>query len=819
MSKKQLLCIVGALLLSTFALAQSNDDTLSIHRLREVSVSATPKEKAEVRERANSVTLMDRSQLQSRGIESLRSIESLAPNFFMPDYGSRQTSAIYIRGIGSRIGTPAVGLMVDGIPYYDKSAFNFSLAHAEGIEVDRGPQSTLYGRNTMGGLVKVSTRSPLHYQGTDVHLGYATGSHERRVSLTHYHHPTDKFAFSAGAFYDGTSGFFRNDMTERLVDKSNTGGIRIRGIYQANERLTFDANVHYEYSDEGAYPYYYTGRTKGTEDKADYIGKITTNLDGLYRRHLMNAGLRTEYKGTYGTLHAVTAYQHIIDRMLMDQDFLWDDTYSLEQRQKIHILSQELVWKCLPKEHYDGLFGANFFYQWQGIQAPVTFRKDGVAMLNNIINAQASAHMPTIQSGPMSMAFQFNDQIEGDRLPFDDDFHAPILGAALFHQSEAKDIFGVMGLNLSMGVRLDYEKMWLDYGAWYDFAHTYSLSGHLVMPGMERDIPMVPATNFTVSNHTLQGSLSNDYIKLLPKLSLQYAFRHGNAYASVSRGFRSGGYNAQNISELLRSQMQADMMGQVRDATLPVLNAQPMVPADTKQQVTDILNQMATAPTLDVAAACGYSPEYAWNYEAGVHLDAYDRRILFDLAAFYSDIRDLQLSQMSQTGLGRVITNAGRSRSMGVEATLRMRPIDHLLLTAVYGYTNAAFVDYQTTAADGTSLDFSGNDVPYQPQHTFDVDASYAFPLRHKVWHTLKVGANVSGAGRIYWNEANTQMQDLYGLLGARVGLSSKLMDVQVWGRNLTDTRYRTFWFDSANRGYEQHGHPLQVGVDVRFHF
>lgn len=815
--RRERVILIGLLLLAVCGLhAQQEGDSLAAHRLQEVFVSATPKENADARQRPSSATSLNRAQLQSRGVESLRSIGSLAPNFFMPDYGSRQTSAIYIRGIGSRIGTPAVGLMVDGIPYYDKSAFDFSLVHADAVEVARGPQNTLYGRNTMGGLVKVSTLSPFRYQGTDVHLGYATGNHQRRVSLTHYQHATPRFAFSAGAFYDGNSGFFTNSMTGSRVDKSNAAGLRLRGIYKATDRLSFDANLHYEYSGEGAYPYYYTGVTKGTETHPDYIGKISTNLDGSYRRHLVNAGVHTEYKTAVGELHAVTAYQHINDCMFMDQDFLWDDTYSLMQRQRIHILSQELVWKCKGKDRYDGLFGANFFYQWQNVNAPVTFRKDGVAMLNGIINAQASAHMPVVHSGPMTMAFQFNDAIQGDQILFDDDFSTPTMGVALFHQSEAKDIFGAKGLSLTMGVRLDYEKMWLRYGAWYDFQHTYSLNGHLTMPTMEKDITMVPDTTFDVKNHSFNGRLSNDYIKLLPKLALQYKFANGNVYASISRGFRSGGYNVQNISELLRGRMQTDMMQQVRDATLPVLNAQPMVPDATKQQVADILNGMAQQHPVDVGASCGYSPEYAWNYEVGTHLDCYDRRIQFDASAFYSDVRDLQLSQMSQTGLGRIITNAGRSRSFGVEATLQARPVDHLLIIGTYGYTHATFVDYHTVASDGSAIDYAGNYVPYMPRHTFDVDASYAFPLRHRVWHTLKVGTNVSGAGQIYWDEANAHQQDLYGLLGVRLGLSSQRMDIQLWGRNLTDTRYNTFWFNSADRGFEQHGRPLQVGVDVR---
>ena len=81
---------------------------------------------------------------------SIKHLTGLVPNFYMPDYGPRLTSAIYIRGIGSRINTPAVGLYVDNVPYLDKSAFDFNTYDIERIDVLRGPQSTLYGRNAMG---------------------------------------------------------------------------------------------------------------------------------------------------------------------------------------------------------------------------------------------------------------------------------------------------------------------------------------------------------------------------------------------------------------------------------------------------------------------------------------------------------------------------------------------------------------------------------------------------------------------------------------------------------------------------------------------
>jgi Outer membrane receptor for ferrienterochelin and colicins len=104
----------------------------------------------------------------NRNITGIKEFSALVPNLFIPDYGSKLTSPVYIRGIGSKINAPSVGLYVDGIPYFEKSAFDFDFSEIDRIEVLRGPQGTLYGRNTMGGIINVFTKSPLEWQGSSL---------------------------------------------------------------------------------------------------------------------------------------------------------------------------------------------------------------------------------------------------------------------------------------------------------------------------------------------------------------------------------------------------------------------------------------------------------------------------------------------------------------------------------------------------------------------------------------------------------------------------------------------------------------------------
>ena len=95
------------------------EDTTKVIDIEEVVIIASPKETSKLRQLPSSVSLISQKDMQANHITSLKSASSIVPNFFMPDYGSRLTSAMYIRGIGSRINTPAVGMYVDNIPYLD----------------------------------------------------------------------------------------------------------------------------------------------------------------------------------------------------------------------------------------------------------------------------------------------------------------------------------------------------------------------------------------------------------------------------------------------------------------------------------------------------------------------------------------------------------------------------------------------------------------------------------------------------------------------------------------------------------------------------
>lgn len=132
--------------------------------------------------------------------------------------------------------------------------------------------------------------------------------------------------------------------------------------------------------------------------------------------------------------------------------------------------------------------------------------------------------------------------------------------------------------------------MFLKYDAGYDLSHTYSLNG--VLSPMNKEIQMVKATTFNAAKQ-YEGKTNHDYLQLLPKFAMQYNFgKRNNVYASVTRGYRSGGFNIQSFSELLNSDMQSTMMTQVAEATIPVVDNAPMIPEATKALIKGVLNNM-----------------------------------------------------------------------------------------------------------------------------------------------------------------------------------------------------------------------------------
>lgn len=794
MEKSKLFAFALALL-SIGNVCAEEVDTLKIVDVEEVLIIAAPKENRKLRELPNAVTLLSQQDMQAAQVNSIKNLTALVPNIFIPDYGSRLTSAVYIRGIGSRINTPSVGLYVDNIPYIDKSAFDFDYSDIERIDVLRGPQGTLYGRNAMGGIIKVHTKSPFSYQGTDFRIG--AGTHNQyNTSVTHYHRINERFAFSAGGFYDYEGGFFRNAARNNdKLDKGQSVGGRARAIYLPSENWKLDFNLSYEYSDQGGYPYGLYDKENGTVAKPAY------DEESSYYRNLLNAGLNLEYQAQNFILSAVTGYQWLRDRMFMDQDFSAANIFNIEQKQRINTFSEEIVLKSKPNRRWQWTTGAFGFYQSLHTDGPVLFHRDGITSViegnaNSVFDDLASMGVPGIPVMHLG--------INNESLPVSGSFDTPTLSGAIFHQSTFNDLF-VKGLSATIGLRMDYEKVKMEYNS---AAATTNFNFSMKMGNPAN--PQIIESQGLEGNAAYLGKESTDYVQLLPKFALQYEWNKGNnIYATAARGYRSGGYNIQMFSDLVTGVLSNSMM----DAIMTDPNF---------SRFSAMIEQMKKELP-EVSDATKYKPEYTWNYEIGSHLTLWEGRLLADLSAFYMDTRNQQIAKFAENGLGRITVNAGKSHSYGAEASLRAALTTAFTVNASYGYTYATFKEYATNVkVDGETkeISYNGNYVPFVPKHTLSLGGQYVFRINPGHWlDRIQVNANYTGAGRIYWTEQNDVSQSFYGTLNGRLSLQKGNGQIDFWVRNALDKDYAAFYFESMGNGFMQKGRPIQAGIELRCRF
>ena len=185
MSQRIMMGVAMILAAATGKAESISVDSSKVYDIDEVVVVSQPKEAFRLRQQPLSSTSFGNFEMNRLGARDLRELSSYIPNFVMPNYGSRLSSAVYVRGIGSRVNSPAIGVYVDGIPVMSKSAFNLHTYQLSRVDVLRGPQGTLYGQNTEGGLVRLYSRNAFDYQGTDVRIGYGSRRYSN-LEASHY---------------------------------------------------------------------------------------------------------------------------------------------------------------------------------------------------------------------------------------------------------------------------------------------------------------------------------------------------------------------------------------------------------------------------------------------------------------------------------------------------------------------------------------------------------------------------------------------------------------------------------------------------------
>ncbi len=411
---------ISALALTTYANEPVNlgptplDSVWMQYSLEDVVVMGI-KEQSKLRVEPISSTSLGVEQLQVRNVNSVKEVLGMVPNFIMIDRDTPHTSSVLVRGIGSKL-QPAVVMYVDGIPHFEKSTFDLSLNDVEQLEFLRGPQGTTFGRNAIGGVILMQTRSPFKYQGNKVRVGYGRFN-EVRVDASRLARVGTHWAYSIAGNYQHLGGYLVNSFDDSSADKADKGGVNAKLEYSPNENTLYRLTQSVDYVKQGAFTY-------GTVDMETMkVPTISLDHPSEYTRLIYDGGLSASYHSDQFLLKGQLS-SHIVNASYdVDQDGSPKDLYYALQKEKQRLFSQELSMIGKNEGWYNWSFGLFAFEQQINRDVDVTINKPKSVLIKRL-----------------------NDQFTW--------------GAALYHQSK----FSLSEeFKIEAGVRVDYEKSRLAY--------------------------------------------------------------------------------------------------------------------------------------------------------------------------------------------------------------------------------------------------------------------------------------------------------------------------------------------------------------------
>lgn len=673
-----------------------------------------------------------RAEISALDITTVKNLGDMVPNLYTPSYGSRMTASIYMRGMGSRIDQPVVGLNIDGVPILNKDSYDTELPFISRIDVLRGARSVLNGRNAMAGQINIYTMSPANTRGTRLFAQYGRNN-SLRVDAGEFVGISEKLSTSVTAMYSHTDGFWRNTFDNSRTGRENNASVRWKTFFSPHRSHTITNTMAFSIARQQGYPY-----------ASATTGIVAYDDTCAYRRNNFSDGLTVAWSGKRVLVTSLTSVQYLDDCMSLDQDFTTLDYFTLTQSRREFTFTEDLFAKG-RRGDYSWLGGVFGFVRRSRMSAPVDFHNAGIERLIEDKRNQMNPAYP--------IRWDNRSLLLGSR------FTSPSSSIALYHQST----YSAGAWTFDAGIRYETEYVGCTYNSDADASYTTFHDGEV--------FGITP-----VSIHD-RGHMSQTFSQLLPRLTVSLHHDRLSAYASATKGYKSGGFNAQMFSDVLQQRL---------------------------------MSLMGLAMTYSPEEIVRYKPETSWNYEIGLTYDNPVKRINVCLTGFLIRCSNQQLTVFPPgTVTGRVMANAGRTLSQGLELTAKWASLETLAFDAAYGFTDARFRKY-----DNGRVDFRGKRVPYSPSNTFWARGSWETPW-HPAGLRTSIDLHAKGTGKIMWNEENTLSQPFYVLVGGSVSLSSEHWTLRLWGENITSTRYAAFCFTSIGNTFFQRGNPATWGASI----
>jgi iron complex outermembrane receptor protein len=692
-------------------------------------------------------------QLAATRTYNLRDLQQLTPSLVVTNTNPRNTS-INIRGLGNNVSVyndglePAVGVYVDQVYLARPGQAVFDLSDVERIEVLRGPQGTLFGKNTSAGAVVVTTKSPTFEPeaGGDLTFGnygfrqlhaYASGALVNDVLAARlYVSKTDRDGYMSNRF-DGDDTQDYHDFGVRgqlLFTPSANFKLRVIGDYGRQHSKTAAAlltGVIRQYDNGANFANNYNDRSARLGYQPTAIDPdarlVDVDANPRYKMNQWGAAAIADLTIPGNTLTSVTAYRawnwypHN-DGDANSLDAGSDFHQSNEQRQ----FSQELRIASEGPRTID--YVAGLYYLWQSIDAEAV----------NAYGSQAAAWFVAPNVDQAAAAAALNGYtIIGLSKPVTNSYAA--FGQAIWHVTRAIDFTG--------GLRYTYETK----SGYFDQSATGASLAALT-PAQVAAANTIRARYGVANSYTsrtkegrLSGSATLSW-KVTPDALV---------YATYGRGHKFGGLNLANIT------------------TTGPFAADPVI-----------------------------KPETIDSYELGVKTGWFGNKLTANLAAFWTDDSDYQTTvvDVDRNNIS-YFTNVGKVRTRGFEGDLRASPAPWISVYASGAYTDAKYVSYRNspcpieTAGEAT-CDLSGQRLPGVSKWAASAggEAHAGVGAVFGRESELYFGADYSYRSNFY-TTANLSRYSLipsYSLVNARVGVRTLdgLLDVQVWARNIGDTLY-----------------------------
>lgn len=276
----------------------------------------------------DSVTAFSAKAIEEAGIRSIDDVTALMPNISLVDSQDAGTVAISIRGIGQvRNGEAPVALVIDGVQMTSTDMIKQALFDVDQIEVLKGPQGALYGRNAIGGAINITTKRPTNELQGRVGIDYSNGDDRRLSGTLSGALVPDTLLFRVAADYRKFEGVLHNVTLNRKVDFVEDLNLRGRLIFTPAERLTIDLRGSYGDLKGGASWYIPLPdgqpNNTGVPIQNDFLGKSP--------RKTKDASLKVDYEFGPFTLSSVSAYNDTKIDLIEDLD--WTPVSALGARQ------------------------------------------------------------------------------------------------------------------------------------------------------------------------------------------------------------------------------------------------------------------------------------------------------------------------------------------------------------------------------------------------------------------------------------------------------------------------------------------------------